>query len=79
MNDLWYEMNNLGENSVILKKRLEKLRSDYFSMCVDSNHEMQLLRNVLEEIGRLGHSTHHARGYTLANIAEKALSSGENR
>jgi hypothetical protein len=31
------------------------------------------LREVLREIERLGHNSHHGRGYTLADIAEKAL------
>ena len=33
-------------------------------------------REALEEIERFGHSHGHGRGYTCANIAEKALSDG---
>jgi len=28
---------------------------------------------ALKEIEKLGHTSHHARGYSLANIAKKAL------
>lgn len=35
--------------------------------------ESKRYREALEEIEELGHSTHHAKGYTLANIAKEAL------
>lgn len=35
--------------------------------------ELNRLRVVLQEIEKKGHGDHHGRGYTLANIADRAL------
>ena len=35
--------------------------------------ENQRLQEILSTISGLGHSTHHGKGYTLADIAESAL------
>lgn len=41
--------------------------------------ENEFLRETLQELQRLGHSSHHGRGATLANMAKEALLSLDER
>jgi hypothetical protein len=46
---------------------------------VTKNERFEILIKALEKIKEFGHSHGHGRGYTCANIAEKALNESRIR
>lgn len=53
-----------------LRTAYERLQERMHAKC----DEVERLRAALEHIRELGHTSHHGRGFTLARLAEEALS-----